>query len=143
MLIADESTECLCKLAKRITESKIFRGKGAGKRDADLLKPWESHQVLAKDIFEKIGSDYLMKDLEKILSHVKHVYKEHRERMRLTDALSKGARFTDLPIVKRQDTLRSISKLFDSGPCLGMYSPITREGANRFCRSKTSKRAST
>ncbi|TFK23267.1 hypothetical protein FA15DRAFT_757378 [Coprinopsis marcescibilis] len=93
--------------------------------DDDLAWFWSELQEQSKCL----GGEVWTPDIKLIEKHVQHVYEQHKKAIQqaakdINGSPRKGASpkkesrsvFTDLPIEKRQDILRRLSKSFASGP---------------------------
>lgn len=90
-------------------------------QDKDLVRPWLDAQRLASRWKTEGGSERMEKDLSMIASHVERMFNKHREALNIGSprkSPTKGgqATFSELPIEKRQDTLRKLSREFISFP---------------------------
>ncbi|KAI0777795.1 RNA dependent RNA polymerase-domain-containing protein [Trametes elegans] len=92
--------------------------------DADLGRPWFDAMHRAEHLY-KTGQTALRVELQKIKEHVEAQYAKASERRKVATVIhssssgmgDKGkARFTKLPIERRQDILREQSKEFHAGP---------------------------
>ncbi len=81
--------------------------------DHDLAKPWLTFFEKAKRRAAKkqMEMQYIVHQIEE---HVRIVYDAWQTTIK--DQARGSLRFTELPIVERQDRLRKISRMFDSGP---------------------------
>ncbi|KZT10358.1 uncharacterized protein LAESUDRAFT_693936 [Laetiporus sulphureus 93-53] len=126
--------DTMCKEAQRAADKQfrkveeLFNG-GAVKRDDDLCAPWLCAVRRAAEASRRGQGDFAQKELDTIKKHVEWVYESWRSlRNAEADEGRKGsgsgskskhhtkAAFTALPIEKRQDTLRELSRKFHSGP---------------------------
>ncbi|KXN89661.1 putative RNA-dependent RNA polymerase SHL2 [Leucoagaricus sp. SymC.cos] len=124
--------ERLVNFGKHLEETKLAeleRKKQSFSNDLDhqLLAPLVEVDDMIKrnrKTGENAAADYLKKDLDLIRAHVEAMHHEHREQIRQASlqynekkrSNSVGAGFTNLPIQKRQDILRRLSKKFHSEP---------------------------
>ncbi|ESK86536.1 hypothetical protein Moror_9807 [Moniliophthora roreri MCA 2997] len=117
----DKSSDPICKT--------FLRG-----ADKDLLAPWEFYQAKA------VGKPHTFNDLQTIKNHVESVWVEFQEKYDMS--------FTGKDIVKRQDTLRRLSKAFISSPKPDDLESVMDEGtiarlrasyAYHFLKSNTGK----
>ncbi|KII92616.1 hypothetical protein PLICRDRAFT_104301 [Plicaturopsis crispa FD-325 SS-3] len=77
--------------------------------DAVLTAPWAEAKEIAQRAFASGDrTNRRMRDLDKIASHVRKIYYEHKERIR--------GSFTQKRINNRQDVLRDLSAKFAEGP---------------------------
>lgn len=89
--------------------------------DNDLVRPWEEACHRADEV-AKLGFVKMKEELEAMRIHVEAMFDEAKQQMDAAKAGSKaqhgksGASFTDLPIEKRQDTLRALSRKFHAAP---------------------------
>lgn len=110
-------------ITKKVEQS--FNKTGKCPSDVDLEAPWEDAQERALRWKEEEGNERMLRDLEKIKTHVERMYHEHRKAMggpgkgspkKAKGSPKKGAAFTDLAIETRQDTIRSLSRQFAAAP---------------------------
>ncbi|KAF9561155.1 hypothetical protein CPC08DRAFT_689324 [Agrocybe pediades] len=80
------------------------------KPDEELTKPWDDAVKWAESCTNTQQKATRMKQLGLIAIHVQQVYQKH--------ATVRSRNFTKMPIEVRQDRLREISKIFQSGPSL-------------------------
>ncbi|KAH8834926.1 RNA dependent RNA polymerase-domain-containing protein [Flagelloscypha sp. PMI_526] len=123
-----------CYLQKLDTTFKtpaLFRG--FRPPDHHLDQPWHDHEELAKKRAAQ-GNHGLQNDLTKLKIHVEAIYDFHKERIKMKD--DGGTGFTMLPIVQRQDILRSCSKRFATYPSIDDMEVITDSAlVARLCAS--------
>jgi hypothetical protein len=105
--------DTLCNLARKEeasqqeTVQKQFQRQRQEEPDPDLIAPWLQAEKLADREFDEEGIKRKQRDLKKIVEHVEKVRKEWNKRPR-------GSAFTNLPIERRQDILRMLSRKFAS-----------------------------
>ncbi|CDO75004.1 hypothetical protein BN946_scf184965.g6 [Trametes cinnabarina] len=93
--------------------------------DADLVQPWLDARTRAREL-QSAGQPGMWDELEVIKQHVEEMHEQEKDAWRAaTSGRAAGAgttskrgkaRFTDLPIEKRQDILREQSKRFHAAP---------------------------
>jgi hypothetical protein len=97
-----------------------------GEEEAVLKVPWKKMQRI---LWER-GDPKLRHDLNLIETHVKKVKEVFH------GTIGKGNEFTSQKIEARQDKIRSVSKLFHSGPSLSEMQYVTEEETIRtLCAS--------
>ncbi|PIL27621.1 RNA-dependent RNA polymerase [Ganoderma sinense ZZ0214-1] len=85
------------------------------KRDDALVRPWEEACSRAVEVAAS-GCDLMQVELEKIKAHV-HVMADKAKEAQIAAVRGlKSKSFTDLPIERRQDVLRQLSRQFHSVP---------------------------
>lgn len=110
---------------KKIQMDAFFDQAGYSIVDPDLISPWLEKEKMAKDFQEMTGQVFPLWQSQRaeIMSHVHGMSKKHKDALAQSQqgassssSDDEGAKFTDLPIEKRQDILRRLSKEFASGP---------------------------
>lgn len=102
---------------------------GLARPDETLIAPWNDAYARAQRAVKEGGGSGMLAELELIAQHVRDTREKHREAMAhraqtRTDGLMSPSKkgkhkkdyFAEMPIEKRQDVLRDISKAFASKP---------------------------
>ncbi|TBU26167.1 RNA dependent RNA polymerase-domain-containing protein [Dichomitus squalens] len=84
-------------------------------RDDALARPWEEACSRAEELAAR-GCNLMREELDAIKAHVKAMYTRGKEMLHAAAREQKTGHFTELPIEKRQDALRKLSREFHSRP---------------------------
>ncbi|KAI0075924.1 hypothetical protein K474DRAFT_1663689 [Panus rudis PR-1116 ss-1] len=124
-VVEQAKAQCIIEIDKTLGRNTWFP------RDLDLVRPWEEATKLAEEAIRKGLGEQKAKELEMIKDHVEEMQEKHAKAFQSSDRgpgpkkkksrsfeddSAKGADFTKMPIEKRQDILRSLSRQFASKP---------------------------
>lgn len=103
-----------------------FQAHNRSNVDRDLVAPWNQAIELGRRWAAEENNTRMNRELEAIVEHVRSVYKDHRSSLaspRTTPSSSPktSVPFSDLPIERRQDAIRKISRQFVSFPPPGKF----------------------
>jgi RNA-dependent RNA polymerase len=102
-----------------------FEAPNRCKLDEDLVTPWNKAIELSNRWATEENNTRMKQELEAIAQHVKSVHTQHRGSLsspnKIRTSPKKAVPFTGLPIEKRQDTIRKVSRDFVSFPPPGKF----------------------
>lgn len=85
------------------------------KRDDALARPWEDARSRAEKVSAR-GCSLMLEEVELFEAHVRAMFDKGKEVLQAAVRGQRSRSFTDLPIERRQDVLRQLSREFHSVP---------------------------